>query len=128
MSLGTWPSSGSTQAPGLPGVSESIRVISIVGRFLEHSRAFYFLNGGDAEVYIGSADWMPRNLDRRIEAVAPIDDPAHRHVVHDLLQLMWRDNRQAWELGADGKYLQRHPPSAEAEWATHRVLVEGRRE
>jgi polyphosphate kinase len=114
--------------PGLRGVSESIRVISIVGRFLEHSRTFYFLNGGDAEVYIGSADWMPRNLDRRIEAVAPIDDPAHRHLVHDLLQLMWRDNRQAWELGADGKYVQRHPPSPEAEWATHRVLVEGRRE
>jgi polyphosphate kinase len=55
--------------PGLAGISETIRVISIVGRFLEHSRAFYFLNGGEEEVYIGSADWMPRNLDRRIEAV-----------------------------------------------------------
>jgi polyphosphate kinase len=114
--------------PGLPGVSESIRVLSIVGRFLEHSRAYYFLNGGAEEVYIGSADWMPRNLDRRIEAVAPIHDPVHRHLVRDLLQLMWRDNRQAWELGADGTYLQRHPPTPEAEWATHRVLVEGRRE
>ena len=62
--------------PGLPGVSDTIRVISIVGRFLEHSRAFYFLNGGAEEVYIGSADWMPRNLDRRIEAVTPIEDPA----------------------------------------------------
>jgi polyphosphate kinase len=114
--------------PGLSGVSESIRVLSIVGRFLEHSRAYYFLNGGAEEVYIGSADWMPRNLDRRIEAVAPIHDPVHRHLVRDLLQLMWRDNRQAWELGADGTYLQRHPPTPEAEWATHRVLVEGRRE
>jgi polyphosphate kinase len=114
--------------PGLPGVSESIRVLSIVGRFLEHSRAFYFLNGGAEEVYIGSADWMPRNLDRRIEAVAPVVDPSHRHALRELLQLMWRDNRQAWELGPDGTYEQRHPPSAEAEWATHRVLVEGRRE
>ena len=59
----------------MPGVSERIRVISIIGRFLEHSRAFCFLNGGDEEVYIGSADWMPRNLDRRIEAVTPVDGP-----------------------------------------------------
>ena len=62
-------------------------MISIVGRFLEHSRAFYFLNGGDEEVYIGSADWMPRNLERRIEAVTPIEDPAHRQTLRDLLLL-----------------------------------------
>jgi polyphosphate kinase len=111
--------------PGLPGVSETIRVISIVGRFLEHSRAFYFLNGGDEEVYIGSADWMPRNLDRRIEAVAPIDDPAHRHTLRGLLRLMWEDNRQAWDLTPDGTYVQRHPPALDAERATHRLLVWG---
>ncbi len=64
--------------PGTPGVSDRIRVISIIGRFLEHSRAFCFLNGGSEEVYIGSADWMPRNLDRRIEAVVPVEDPTHR--------------------------------------------------
>ena len=92
-------------------MSETIRVISIIGRFLEHSRAFYFLNGGAEEVYIGSADWMPRNLDRRIEAVAPIEDPAHRQTLRDLLMLMWKDNRQAWELEADGTYRQRHPPT-----------------
>jgi polyphosphate kinase len=113
--------------PGLPGVSESIRVISIVGRFLEHSRAFYFQNGGDEEVYIGSADWMPRNLERRIEAVTPIDDPADRQTLRDLLLLMWDDNRQAWELRADGRYEQRRPPSPETERATHRLLVEGGR-
>jgi len=113
--------------PGLPGVSDSIRVISIVGRFLEHSRAFYFLNGGAEEVYIGSADWMPRNLDRRIEAVTPIEDPADRQSLRDLLMLMWGDNRQAWELRADGTYEQRRPPSPETERATHRLLVEGRR-
>jgi polyphosphate kinase len=110
--------------PGLPGLSETIRVISIVGRFLEHSRAFYFLNGGEEEVYIGSADWMPRNLDRRIEAVTPIEDPAHRQALRDLLRLMWLDNRQAWELRPDGSYEQRRPSGDEAERATHRVLLE----
>jgi polyphosphate kinase len=113
--------------PGLPGVSETIRVISIIGRFLEHSRAFYFLNGGAEEVYIGSADWMPRNLERRIEAVTPIDDPADRQALRDLLLLMWEDNRQAWELRPDGTYEQRRPPSPETERATHRLLAEGGR-
>jgi len=110
--------------PGLPGISETIRVISIVGRFLEHSRAFYFLNGGAEEVFIGSADWMPRNLDRRIEAVAPVHDPTHRQTVRDLLQLMLQDNRQAWDLLSDGAYRQRHPAPGEPERATHRLLVE----
>jgi polyphosphate kinase len=110
--------------PGLPGLSETIRVISIVGRFLEHSRAFHFRNGGQEEVYIGSADWMPRNLERRIEAVAPIDDPAHRQTIRDLLLLMWQDNRQAWELRSDGSYEQRQPPAPNLERATHRLLIE----
>lgn len=109
--------------PGLPGVSENIRVISIIGRFLEHSRVFYFTNGGEEEVYIGSADWMPRNLDRRIETVVPIENPAHRASIRALLELMWSDNRQAWELGADGTWEQRRPPSPEAERATHRILA-----
>jgi len=114
--------------PGIPGVSERIRVISILGRFLEHSRAFYFLNGGEEEVYIGSADWMPRNLDRRIEAVVPVEDPAHRMGIRDLLNLMWQDNRQAWELAADGRYTQRRPAEGDAEMATHRMLMEAYRE
>jgi polyphosphate kinase len=109
--------------PGLAGVSDNIRVISIIGRFLEHSRAFYFLNGGQEEVYIGSADWMPRNLDRRIECVLPIENPAHRQTIRNILELMWADNRQAWELKPDGTYEQRCPPSAEAERATHRILA-----
>ncbi len=110
--------------PGLPGVSENIQVISIVGRFLEHSRAFYFLNGGQEEVYIGSADWMPRNLDRRIEAVLPLDDPAHRQTIRGLLELMWTDNRQAWELRPDGTYVQRRPLGPEPERASQRILAE----
>lgn len=110
--------------PGLAGVSDTIRVISIIGRFLEHSRAFYFLNGGQEEVYIGSADWMPRNLDRRIECVLPIQNPAHRQTIRTLLELMWSDNRQAWDLGADGTYVQRRPSSPETERGTHRILAE----
>ena len=110
--------------PGLPGVSDHIRVISIVGRFLEHSRAFCFENGGDHEVYIGSADWMPRNLERRIEAVTPISDPTHRQSIRAVLELLWEDNRQAWDLGSDGTYVQRRPPSAEAERASQRILIE----
>jgi len=110
--------------PGIPQVSERIRVVSIIGRFLEHSRAWYFGNG-ESEVYIGSADWMPRNLDRRIEAAVPLENPAHRDTVRELLELMWQDNRQAWELDADGSYRQRQPPTAEAERASHRALIEG---
>jgi polyphosphate kinase len=112
--------------PGLAGISETIRVISIVGRFLEHSRAYYFLNGGEEEVYIGSADWMPRNLERRIEAVTPVEDPAHRQTLRDILLLMWRDNRQAWELMPDGSYVQHRPGPGEAERASQRMLGEGR--
>ena len=110
--------------PGLSGISETIRVISIVGRFLEHSRAYCFLNGGEEEVYIGSADWMPRNLDRRIEAVAPVEDPTHRQTLRGILQLMWQDNRQAWEMESDGTYRQRHPAPGEPERAIQRMLGE----
>ncbi|MBP0013089.1 MAG: polyphosphate kinase 1 [Roseofilum sp. SBFL] len=96
--------------PGIPGVSETIRVISIVGRFLEHARIFYFHNQGAEESYIGSADWMPRNLDRRVEAVTPIDDPEIQKDVQEILGVMLADNRHAWELQSDGTYLQCQPP------------------
>ncbi|MFN2315731.1 MAG: RNA degradosome polyphosphate kinase, partial [Gemmatimonadales bacterium] len=109
--------------PGLPGISDRVRVVSIIGRFLEHSRAWYFHHEGREEVYIGSADWMPRNLDRRIEAVTPLLDPQHRHEILTILELMWGDNRQAWDLQPDGTYLQRDPGD-EPERATHRMLVE----
>jgi polyphosphate kinase len=108
--------------PGVPGVSDNIRVISIVGRFLEHSRLFYFSNGGDDEFYFGSADWMPRNFDRRVEAVAPVEDRALHPRLHSLLQLCVADNRQAWELSADGSYTQRNPNGVR-EIATHQLLI-----
>jgi polyphosphate kinase len=95
--------------PGIKDISENIRVISIVGRFLEHSRIFYFYNNGQEEIYIGSADWMPRNLDRRVEAITPIHDPEIAKDLEEILGIMLADNLQAWELQPDGTYLQRHP-------------------
>ena len=113
--------------PGLPGVSERIRVVSVIGRFLEHSRVWYFGNNGAAEVYISSADWMPRNLDRRIETAVPLESPAHREAVREQLELMWCDHRQAWDLASDGTWTQRQPTDDSA-IATHRALIEWYRE
>ena len=110
--------------PGVAGVSDRIRVISVVGRYLEHSRAFCFENGGTPEVFIGSADWMPRNLDRRIEAVAPLEDSAHRQTVLQVLEMMWKDNQQAWELRADGSYVRREPAEGEAPFSAQSMLME----
>jgi polyphosphate kinase len=91
--------------PQVPGVSERITVRSIVDRFLEHSRLFYFENAGRPEYWVGSADWMPRNFFRRIEAIFPIEDPAlRRRVKHELLGLPLADNVNAWFLQADGIY------------------------
>ena len=95
--------------PGLPGVSSRIRVISVIGRFLEHSRVWQFGNAGDDELFIGSADWMPRNFLRRVEAIAPVEVPRLRDRLRHLLQTYLEDNRQAWELDADGRYSQRVP-------------------
>jgi polyphosphate kinase len=113
--------------PGLAGVSENIRVISILGRFLEHSRAFLFANGGDEEVWISSADWMPRNLHRRIEAAVPIEDPRHRAEIRRVLEVMLSDNRQAWDMRPDGSFVQRTPAPGEPERGTHRMLIDRRR-
>jgi polyphosphate kinase len=98
--------------PGLEGLSENIRVISVIGRFLEHSRLFWFGNGGADEVLIGSADWMPRNLDRRVEAVAPIEDPALKIQLQNLMEIYLRDTR-AWHMHSDGQYSQPQPEGEE---------------
>ncbi len=99
--------------PGIEGVSDNIRVISVVGRFLEHSRVFHFGNAGAPEYYIGSADWMQRNFDRRVEALAPVEDPALHACLHSLLELYLADNRSAWELASEGTYTQRRPEEGE---------------
>ena len=95
--------------PGLKDISENIRVISIIGRFLEHSRIYYFHNNEQEEIYICSADWMRRNLDRRVEVITPIKDPDIAKDLQEILGIMLADNRQAWELQSDGSYIQRHP-------------------
>ncbi|PMB49112.1 polyphosphate kinase 1 [Fischerella thermalis CCMEE 5205] len=109
--------------PGLKDVSENIRVISIVGRFLEHSRIFYFYNKGEEEIYIGSADWMPRNLDRRVEVVTPILDQDIAKDLQEILGIMLADNRQAWELQPDGSYIQRRPGEDCPEASSQKILM-----
>jgi polyphosphate kinase len=100
--------------PGIPGVSENIRVISIVDRFLEHSRIFYFGCGGDPQVYIGSADWMDRNLSRRVEVVFPIEQPQLKNrLINEILAITLADNVKARELLSDGSYRRLTPPSPE---------------
>lgn len=109
--------------PGIPGVSDNIRVMSIVGRFLEHSRVFYFHNNSQEEVYIGSADWMERNLDRRVEAVTPVEDPSCVKQLKAVLEILLKDNRQAWDLQSNGSYIQRHPADNESEVCAQNVLM-----
>ena len=102
--------------PGLPGISDNIRVISIVGRFLEHSRIYHFHNGGDAEVYLGSADLMPRNLDRRVEVIFPVKEHAIRSYIRDaILEVELRNNTRARELQPDGNYICRDRAPGERE-------------
>jgi polyphosphate kinase len=107
--------------PGVPGVSERIRVSSIIGRFLEHSRLWCFANDGAPEYFLGSADWMTRNFDRRVEAVTPVDDASLHPRLQSLLDTCLGDNRQAWDLAPDGSWTQRRPDGRER--ATHRALV-----
>jgi len=100
--------------PGVAGLSENIRVVSIVGRFLEHSRIYYFANGGDSEVYFGSADLMPRNLDYRVEVLVPVENAGLKgQILHDFLELYLRDNVSARLLQPDGSYLRRQPAVGE---------------
>ncbi len=90
--------------PGIPGVSDNIRVVSIVGRFLEHSRVYWFENGGSPELYLSSADWMERNFFRRVEIAFPVLHKSHRDRIFKDLETYLADNTNAWELQADGAY------------------------
>ena len=110
--------------PGLKDVSENIRVISIVGRFLEHSRIFYFYNNDDEQIFLGSADWMPRNLDRRVEVITPIQDSDISKDIQEILGIMLADNRQAWELQPDGSYIQRKPREDFPEAGSQKELMQ----
>jgi polyphosphate kinase len=110
--------------PGVPGVSDRIRVRSIVGRFLEHQRLWRFGNAGSPEYYIGSADLMPRNLDRRVEAFTPVDEPELTRRLDGIIDVLEADNVQAWELRPDGEWERLRPPDGSEPVATHSVLAD----
>jgi polyphosphate kinase len=97
--------------PGVRGISDNIEVRAIVDRFLEHARVFHFQNGGKDEVYVGSADWMPRNFHRRVELVFPIEDDKHRARLIEMLQIQCSDNVKAWILREGGSYVRVAPPA-----------------
>ena len=110
--------------PGVPGVSENVRVISVVGRFLEHSRIYYFRNDGDEEYYIGSADCMKRNLESRVEVLVPVEPEDLRKELRHTLNGMFRDTRGAWEMREDGQYGRIEPAEDEAMESVQSLLAE----
>ncbi len=101
--------------PGMPGLSDNIRVVSVLGRFLEHSRIYYFYNHGEEKVYMGSADLMPRNLNQRVEVLFPVQDPdLIRHTRDDLLDIYLQENIKAWQMQPDGSYIRIQAPEGTA--------------
>ena len=113
--------------PGLPGISENIRVISVLGRFLEHSRIVYFHHGGEPLYFIGSADWMRRNLSDRVEAVIPVEEPRLQEQLDIILNTSLNDQRLAWEMLPDGRYRLRLPEPGDtglAAQGTHETLMQ----
>jgi polyphosphate kinase len=106
--------------PGIPGVSDNIRVVSVVGRFLEHSRVYAFQRGDERRCYIGSADLMPRNLDTRVELLVPVEDAALRSDIEDVIERCLADDTFAWDLGPDGRWTRRESRTR----SVHRELCE----
>jgi len=113
--------------PGVPGLSEKIKVISVVGRLLEHSRAFYFRNGAsdelDGEFFISSADWMSRNMHRRVELALPLGDRSLKQKLWHVFSVMLDDYRQAWEMQSDGFYVRRSFLPGKSPLGTHETLM-----
>ena len=110
--------------PGISGLSENITVISVVGRFLEHARIYYFQNGGDEEYYIGSADLMMRNLKSRAEVIVPIEDKMLVDRLREYLDVQLNDQRNVWEMYSDGSYTQRQPKTEKAERGCQQVMID----
>jgi polyphosphate kinase len=110
--------------PGVPGLSENIRVYSVLGRFLEHGRIYRFCNDGNPQYYIGSADWMKRNLDRRVETIAPVEDPTLKAELDAILKVYEEDNHSAWDLQADGSYVRRRPADGEAPRPSQQIFAD----
>jgi polyphosphate kinase len=109
--------------PGLPGYSDNIRIISILGRFLEHDRIFHFHNNNEPLTFIGSADWRGRNLNDRVELITPIEDPDLQQRLIDTLHLALADNRLAWDLDGNGRYTLRYPPEDKPKVNFHKALM-----
>lgn len=109
--------------PGIPGITENVRVVSIVGRFLEHTRIVHFEAGGKPEYWIGSADCMQRNLESRVEVLCPVDEPRHCQEIQSILDLQLEDQRSAWEMDADGSYTQRSPKKSDGP-GCQEILIE----
>jgi len=99
--------------PGVEGLSENIRVYSILGRFLEHGRVYRFENAGSPEFFLGSADWMKRNLNRRVETITPVEDPSLKQQLEEILGVYEADNHSAWDMLPDGSYIRRRPAESE---------------
>ncbi|WP_448872489.1 polyphosphate kinase 1 [Desulfobulbus propionicus] len=110
--------------PGIPGLSDNIRVISVVGRFLEHARIYYFRNNGLEDYYIGSADIMKRNLDRRVEVISPVESPLLQGQLREILDLQLADQRGAWDMQPDGSYVQRQPKNHDDKRSAQELLIE----
>jgi len=110
--------------PGMPGVSDNINVVSIVGRFLEHTRIYYFANGGEEEYFIGSADLMMRNLKSRVEVLAPVTDENWKAELNFILDLQIADAVSGWDMDADGNYTKRQPTSDDEQRGCQQVLIE----
>ncbi len=110
--------------PGIPGLSENIKVVSLVGRFLEHSRIFYFKNNDQEQYYIGSADIMKRNLERRVEVITPIESPVLQAQLREIINLQLADRRSAWDMQPDGTYVQRTPESSGQKRSAQEQLIE----
>nr|VFK64510.1 MAG: polyphosphate kinase [Candidatus Kentron sp. TUN] len=109
--------------PGISGLSETARVISVIGRFLEHTRIYYFQNGGEEEYYIGSADLMKRNLESRVEVVTPVENPDLRQDLRLMLDVQLADRRSVWDLRPDGSYIQRKPGEGQETHGSQETLI-----
>jgi len=114
--------------PGIPGLSESARIISIVGRFLEHTRIYYFQNGGDEEYFIGSADCMKRNLESRVEVVTPVESESLRVELREMLDSQLGDYRNGWEMQSDGSYLKRTPRNEAEQVGSQQHMIDRARQ
>jgi len=109
--------------PGVQGLSENVRVVSVVGRFLEHARIYYFKNAGEEEYYIGSADLMKRNLEARVEVVTPVEDETLKTRLREILDIQTENRRSVWEMQPDGTYVQRQPKEKDDHRTVHEILI-----